>query len=91
MKAAVKNASDYSDVDVSTSSAVKSGLGVCDIENKSLYLWIFSITIIRRYFAECVIVLISEYRAQLQFMIFFILIFSFEFNLDFYIIKHFCF
>ncbi len=72
MKAAVKNASDYSDVDVSTSSAVKSGLGVCDIENKSVYLWIFSIMIIRRYFAECVIVLISEYRVQLQFMIFFI-------------------
>ncbi len=30
------------------------------------------ITIIIRYFAECVVVLISEYRAQLPFMIFFI-------------------
>ncbi len=38
----------------------------------SIFLGIFSITIIRRYFAECVIVMISEYRAQLQFMIFFI-------------------
>ncbi len=49
-------------------------LGVCDIEKNdiSIFWGIFSITIIRRYFAECVIVLISEYRAQLQFMIFFI-------------------
>ncbi len=39
---------------------------------KIIFVWIFPITIIRRYFAECVIVLISEYRAQLQFMIFFI-------------------
>ncbi len=38
----------------------------------SIFLGDFSITIIRWYFAECVIVLISEYRAQLQFMIFFI-------------------
>ncbi len=46
-------------------------MGVCDIEKKmiSLFLGILSITIIRQYF---VIVLISEYRAQLQFMIFFI-------------------
>ncbi len=43
---------------------------MCDIEQIiSLFL---SITVIRRYFAECVIVLISEYCAQLQFMIFFI-------------------
>ncbi len=34
----------------------------------SIFFWIFGITIIVRYFAECVIVLISEYRAQLQFM-----------------------
>ncbi len=47
---------------------------MCDIEKNdiSIFLWICSITIIRRYF-ECVIVLISEYRAQLQFMLFFIL------------------
>ncbi len=38
----------------------------------SIFWGILSITIIRRYFAEGVIVLISEYRAQLQFMIFFI-------------------
>ncbi len=38
----------------------------------SIFFGIFSIMIIRRYFAECVIVLISDYRAQLQFMIFFI-------------------
>ncbi len=35
-------------------------------------LWIFLIMIIRQYFVDCVIVLISEYRAQLQFIIFFI-------------------
>ncbi len=34
------------------------------------YLDIFAITIIGRYFAECVIVLISDYRGQLQFLIF---------------------
>ncbi len=42
-------------------------VGVCDIEKKndiSIFGGIFSITIIRRYFAECVIVLISDYRAQ---------------------------
>ncbi len=31
-----------------------------------------SITITRQYLAECVIVLISDYRGQLQFLIFFI-------------------
>ncbi len=46
---------------------VETRLGECDIEKN-----IFSITIIRRYFAECVIVLIFDYRGQLQFMIFFI-------------------
>ncbi len=35
-------------------------------------LFIYSIPIIRLYFAECVIVLISDYCGQLQFLIFFI-------------------
>ncbi len=38
----------------------------------SIYFGIFSITIIRRYFAKCVIVLISDYHGHLQFLIFFI-------------------
>ncbi len=40
---------------------------VCDIEKKKRYLDIFGdfFPIIRRCFAECVVVLISEYRAQL--------------------------
>ncbi len=48
-------------------------VGVCDIEKKmiSLFWGIFLITIIRRYFAERVM-LISDYRGQLQFLIFFI-------------------
>ncbi len=48
---------------------------MCDIEEKndiSIFLGIFSVAIIRRYFAECVIVLISDYRGKLQFLIFFI-------------------
>ncbi len=48
-------------------------LGVCNIEtNISIFLGIFSITIIRRYFAECVMLLISDYCGQLQCIIFFI-------------------
>ncbi len=43
---------------------------MCDIE--TMISFFFSITIIKRYFIECVIVLISEYSAQLQFTIFFI-------------------
>ncbi len=59
---------------LSERNAFKCYIGVCDIEKNyiSIYIFFFSITIIRRYFAECVIVLISEYRAQLQFLIFFI-------------------
>ncbi len=47
---------------------------MCDIEKKKNLniLGFFSITIIRLYFADCVIVLISDYRGQLQFLIFFI-------------------
>ncbi len=48
---------------------------MCDIEKKreiSILFWIFFNNEIRRYFAECVIVLISDYRGQLQFLIFFI-------------------
>ncbi len=50
-------------------------LGVRYIDKKkdiSIFWGIFSITIIRQYFTECVIVLISDYRGQRQFSIFFI-------------------
>ncbi len=59
---------------VSHSTKFRQQYGVRDIEKNdmSIFWGIFPITIIRRYFAECVIVLISEYRGQLQFMIFFI-------------------
>jgi len=48
------------------------GCAILKKNHISIFLWIFSITIIRRYFAECVIVLISDYCGQLQFLIFFI-------------------
>ncbi len=43
---------------------------ICKKKNLNIF-WICLI-IIRRYFAECVIVLISHYRGQPQFLIFFI-------------------
>ncbi len=43
----------------------------CAILEKKLSLF-SSITITRQYLAECVIVLISDYRGQLPFLIFFI-------------------
>ncbi len=54
------------------------------ILKKKKIFWIFSIMIIRRYFAKCVIVLISDYRGQLQFLIFFIFcVVSFNLNQKF--------
>ncbi len=58
---------------LSERNAFKCYIGVCDIEKNDIsIIFFFSITIIRRYFAECVIVLISDHRRQLEFLIFFI-------------------